>query len=138
MHAGSGITHEEMNAESVPTRLFQIWLMPNKRGAEPGWGARVFPKQPATALTLIASGDEGDDALPMHADARVFAGKLAAGTTLQQAILPGRQAYLVASAGWVSVNGVTVGTRDGLVISGEAAITITAAEGAEIVLVETA
>src|ERR1700709_1203905 len=75
MHAGTGITHAEYNLEKTPTRIFQIWLMPNKRGVAPGWGARAFPNQNSEALTLIASGDAGTTALPMHADAQVFAGK---------------------------------------------------------------
>lgn len=137
MHAGTGITHSELNREAVPTRIFQIWLMPNKRGAAPGWGARAFPKQDGDALTLIASGEPGTDALPMHADARIFAGRLAAGTTLTQALTPGRSAYLVAAKGSVTVNGVALGTRDGAAVTDESALTITASEDAEVVLVET-
>jgi redox-sensitive bicupin YhaK (pirin superfamily) len=30
MHAGTGITHAEMNRESTPTRLFQIWITPDE------------------------------------------------------------------------------------------------------------
>jgi redox-sensitive bicupin YhaK (pirin superfamily) len=111
--------------------------MPNKRGAKPGWGAREFPKQAGDSLTLIASGQPGADALPMHADAQVFAGRLAAGTTVTQALAPGRVAYLVPAKGAVTVNGVKLGTRDGAAITGETAVTITAAEDAELVLVET-
>lgn len=137
MHAGTGITHSELNRETVPTRIFQIWLMPNKRGAAPGWGARAFPNQGSDALTLIASGEPGTDALPMHADARIFAGRLAAGAIVTQALTPGRSAYLVAAKGSVSVNGVVIGTRDGAVISDEQVLTIAASENAEVVLVET-
>jgi redox-sensitive bicupin YhaK (pirin superfamily) len=137
MHAGTGIIHSEYNREATPTRIFQIWLMPNKRGAAPGWGAREFPKQAADSLTLIASGAPGADALPMHADAQVFAGRLAAGATVTQALAPGRVAYLVPAKGAVTVNGVALGTRDGAAITGETALTITATEDAELVLVET-
>ena len=44
MHAGTGIVHAEYNKEDVPTRLFQIWIMPDKRGVAPGWGTRSFPR----------------------------------------------------------------------------------------------
>ena len=138
MHAGSGITHAEYNLEKTPTRIFQIWLMPNKRGAAPGWGARQFPKQASDSLTLIASGEPGADALPMHADAQVFAGKLAAGTTLTQVLTPGRSAYLVPAKGAVTVNGQKLGPRDGAAITAETTLTITADEDAELVLVEAA
>ena len=138
MHAGTGITHAEFNEEPGPTRIFQIWLQPNKRGAAPGWGARAFPRQAAGHLTLLASGEPGTDALPMHADARVFGGRLAAGTTVVQALLPGRAAYLVAAVGALTVNGVALGERDGAAVTGEAALTLAATEDCELVLVETA
>jgi redox-sensitive bicupin YhaK (pirin superfamily) len=138
MHAGTGIVHAEYNLEAVPTRIFQIWLMPNKQGAAPGWGARAFPKQAGGALTLLASGVPGADALPMHADAAVYAGRLAAGATVTQDLAPGRAAYLVPAKGAVTVNGVAVGPRDGAAVTGETALVITATQDAELVLVETA
>ena len=73
----------------------------------------------------------------MHADAQIFAGRIAPGATVTQALTPGRSAYLVAAKGEVQVNGVTLGTRDGAVITGESALTITASAEAELVLVET-
>ncbi len=138
MHAGTGIVHAEQNEEPGPTRIFQIWLMPNQRGVAPGWGARQFPKHPGTALTLIASGTDGDDALPMHADARVFAGRLAAETTVRQTLTPGRVGYLVAATGSVTVNGVAAQARDGVVVTDETEIVITAVAPTEVVFVETA
>jgi len=50
----------------------------------------------------------------------------------------GRAAYLVPAKGRVTVNGVAVGTRDGAGIVDETAISITATEDAELVLVEVA
>ena len=44
MSAGSGIRHSEYNRESGPTTLFQIWIMLNRRGGEPSWGAKPFPR----------------------------------------------------------------------------------------------
>src|SRR6188472_2189523 len=42
MSAGSGIRHAEYNRESVPTRIFQIWIEPEKQGGEPSWGAKPW------------------------------------------------------------------------------------------------
>src|SRR5262249_47970160 len=44
MSAGSGIRHAEYNREPMPTRIFQIWIEPEKQGGEPSWGAKPFPK----------------------------------------------------------------------------------------------
>ena len=51
MHAGTGIVHAEYNRESQPTRLFQIWIQPDKPRAQPGWStsaalmSSVFPRR---------------------------------------------------------------------------------------------
>ncbi len=55
MHAGTGITHAEYNLEKVPTRLFQIWILPDRRGVAPGWSTRAFPRG-NNGLSVLASG----------------------------------------------------------------------------------
>ncbi|OYV37813.1 MAG: hypothetical protein B7Z80_11850 [Rhodospirillales bacterium 20-64-7] len=128
MHAGTGIVHAEYNMEKVPTRLFQIWILPDRGGVAPGWGTREFPRG-GNGLSVLASGrkqDEGSDALPLNADAAVLAGKLSAGQTTELSLAPGRVAYLVPVNGTVTVNGVTAGARDGVAIADERSVTIVA------------
>ena len=137
MHAGSGITHAEYNQEPGETRIFQIWLEPNRTGVAPGWGARSFPAE-GQGLRVLASGDGRDGALPLYADGAVLAGRLAAGQVVRHALAPGRRAYLVPAVGEVTVNGVAAGPRDGIAVSDEAELVITATSDAELVLVETA
>ncbi|MDE2580067.1 MAG: pirin family protein, partial [Rhodospirillales bacterium] len=75
MHAGTGIVHAEYNREAGPTRLFQIWIRPDRTGVAPGWGTREFPRS-GSGLRVLASGraaDAGAEALPLHADAAVLA-----------------------------------------------------------------
>jgi redox-sensitive bicupin YhaK (pirin superfamily) len=45
MHAGTGIVHAEYNREPAPTRLFQIWIQPDRHGVAPGWATRQFPRE---------------------------------------------------------------------------------------------
>ena len=138
MHAGTGIVHAEYNLETVPTRLFQIWVMPNRERVAPGWGTRQFPTASGD-LRVLASGRAAHDglgALPLHADAAVLAGRLAAGETIRCRLPEAGGAYIVAASGAITVNGETLGARDGAAISGESEITLASAEGAEIVLVE--
>lgn len=138
MHAGTGIVHAEYNLEPEATRIFQIWLTPNKRGVQPGWGARAFPKDRSERLAVLADGraERDADALPLHADGAVLAGTIRAGQTIIQPIGAGRHAYLVPATGRVTVNGVAVNTRDGATITGETTLTITAIEESEVVLVD--
>src|SRR4051812_14772306 len=57
MSAGSGIRHSEYNLEPGSTRIFQIWIEPTRRGGEPAWGARPFPKgDRAGRFVTLASG----------------------------------------------------------------------------------
>ena len=140
MHAGTGITHAEYNMEKDPTRIFQIWLVPNKRGVAPGWGARAFPKGEADSLKVLADGRANADgaALPLYADGAVLAGTIRAGQTMRQSLGAGRAAYLVPATGSITVNGVKVGTRDGVTVTDETELEITATEDSEIVLVDVA
>ena len=140
MHAGTGITHAEYNMEDTATRIFQIWLTPNRSGVAPGWGARAFPKDDSATLVVLADGRQEADgtALPLYADGAVMAGTIRAGQTVRQRLGAGRVAYLVPASGTVSVNGVAVGTRDGVTVSDEQEIVIAAETDAEIVLVDVA
>src|SRR5271165_1177413 len=141
MHAGTGIVHAEYNKETIPTRLFQIWIMPDRHGARPGWGMRKFPKAGAEGLSVLASGrkqDAGTETLPLNADAALLAGTLAAGQTVQVPLAKGRGVYLVPATGTITVNGVAVGTRDGVSVTDESMLTITANDTAELVLVDVA
>jgi redox-sensitive bicupin YhaK (pirin superfamily) len=140
MHAGTGIVHAEYNLEPVPTRLFQIWILPDQRGVVPGWGTRAFPRS-GEGLSVLASGraeDAESGALPLHADAAVLAGRLAQGETASLSLPPGRGLYLVPASGAVTVNGVAVGARDGAAIADEREVVVTATEPAEVVLVNVA
>jgi hypothetical protein len=138
MHAGTGIVHAEYNLEKTPTRLFQIWIHPGKSRATPGWGTRTFPKSSDGTLAPLADGRAEADgtALPLNADAAVLAGTIKAGQTVHHALGTGRIAYLVPSTGTLTVNGVTIGTRDGVTVSGVASLEITATSDAEVVLVD--
>ena len=138
MSAGTGVRHSEFNHEAVPTTLFQIWIIPRETGGAPSWGARPFPKDARSGKwAVLASGFEGDEALPIRADARVLGATLAKGSVLTHDVGEGRHAYLVPATGAVSVNGVAVNARDGVALS-EGVHRIEASEEAELVLVDAA
>ena len=140
MSAGSGIRHSEYNLEPWPTKLFQIWIQPTTEGGAPTWGAKPFPKGDRSGqFVAIASGQADDkDALPIRADARVLAATLKAGESAHYTPHKARHVYLVPAAGKLDVNGINVNARDGLAISDEPQLTITALEDSELVLVDAA
>jgi hypothetical protein len=140
MSAGSGIRHAEYNLEAETTRIFQIWIQPNRTGGAPSWGAKPFPKGDRSGkFVTLASGFENDnDALPIRTNARVLGATLKAGESVEYALDRSRHAYLVPAAGRVEVNGLTLETRDGAAITDETSIRVTALEDAELVLVDAA
>jgi redox-sensitive bicupin YhaK (pirin superfamily) len=140
MHAGTGIVHAEYNLDHEATRLFQIWILPDRHGVEPGWGTRRFPRA-GDGLSVLASGrrdDAATGALPLNADAALLAGTIRKGEAVRVRLAPGRGLYLVPAAGAVTVNGVPVGTRDGAAVADESDVVITATSDAELVLVDVA
>jgi len=140
MSAGSGVRHAEYNLESDTTRIFQLWILPNRRGGPPAWAAKPFPKDArAGKFVALASGFPNDgDALPIRTDARVLGATLKAGETTTYETGASRHTYMVAAKGAVEVNGLTLNARDGAAATGEPVLTVKALEDAEIVLVDAA
>lgn len=140
MSAGSGIIHSEMNEENEATQLFQIWIMPDEKGLPPSWGTKPFPKeQRSGSFITLASGLPGDtDALPIRANARLVAATLKAGQSTEYHIAPGRKVYLVPASGEIEINGVVAAAGDGLAISDESLLKVSAQQDSEIVLVDVA
>jgi hypothetical protein len=138
MSAGTGIRHAEYNLEAEATQIFQIWVEPDEARLEPRWATRRFPKaERAARLIALASGRAGDDgALPIHQDAAVLGAALTPGQSLTHPIGEGRRAYLVPATGRIEVNGVAAKARDGIAVTGEDILTITALEDSDILLVD--
>ncbi|MDZ3830396.1 MAG: pirin family protein [Sphingopyxis sp.] len=141
MSAGTGVTHSEFNLEDEETTLFQIWIIPDRVGGNPGWGQRDFPQADRSGrFVTLASGIEGDvessGALPIRANARVAAATVEAGSRVSYELGTGRHAYLVAAKGRVRVNGTDANPRDGVAIRDINRIDVEALDDAELVLVD--
>lgn len=138
MSAGTGITHAEYNLEDEETTLFQIWIIPDRRGEQPSWGQREFPKAAREGgFEIVASGTpEADDALSIRTDAKVAAATLAAGQSATWRTSGERHQYLVAPDGRIRVNGVEAAPRDGIAVTGEEEIVVEAIDDAQVVLVD--
>ncbi|MGZ2413082.1 quercetin 2,3-dioxygenase [Sphingomonas sp. F9_3S_D5_B_2] len=140
MSAGTGVAHSEYNQEDVTTKIFQIWIQPNRTGEKPAWGAKPFPKGNRSGqFVVLASGFANDnDALPIRTDARVVAATLKAGESAEYPLGSDRRAYLVPATGAVEIEGKLIGARDGAAITDVGTLRVTAIEDSEIVLVDAA
>jgi hypothetical protein len=140
MSAGTGVTHSEYNLEPEVARVFQIWIIPERRGERPAWGTKPFPKAArAGAFVTLASGMRGDEeALQIRADARVAGATIKAGDTVLYPLGNGRHAYLVPARGRIRVGDVIAAARDGVAVREEPEVAVTALEDSEVVLVDAA
>ena len=140
MSAGTGVRHSEWNAESEPCTLFQLWIIPERRGGEPSWGTRAFPKSARDgAFVPLASGfDNDNDALPIRANARVLGATVKAGDTVTYETSTDRHLYLVPATGRVRIEDVEANARDGIAITQRDRVTVTALEDAELIMVDAA
>ena len=140
MSAGTGVTHSEFNLEDETTRLFQIWIIPDERGVEPGWGARPFPRNDRAGrfVTLASGFSEDAGALPIHTRARVLGATLRTGESVTYETLPERHLYLVPATGKIQIDDEVAEARDGVAITGVDRFKLTAIQNSEIVMVDAA
>jgi redox-sensitive bicupin YhaK (pirin superfamily) len=140
MSAGTGVTHSEFNpSPEAGVHFLQIWLLPRERGLPPGYEQKRFPPEERRGrLRLIAAGDGRSGAVTIHQDADLWTALLQPGESVRHALAPGRYAWLHVARGAVSLNGSTLRAGDGAEVNDEAALEITAAADAEVMLFDLA
>ncbi len=136
MSAGTGITHSEFNpSESEPAHLYQIWLLPDRRGMEPSYEQKRFPRQEQlNRLRLVASPDAANGSLLIHLDARIFLASIEPGREITHELKSNRHAWLQVLHGEVAVGSNELKPGDGAAISDERAASIIGRSDAEIML----
>ena len=78
MSAGSGMTHSEFTPSSnEPTHLYQIWLLPQRKGIEPSYEQKPFDDSGMEdQLRLVASPSADHGSLTINRDAQIFLANL--------------------------------------------------------------
>lgn len=134
MTAGTGIRHSEFNAStSEPVHLLQIWLHPERKGLTPGYEQKIFEYK--DGLVRVASGSGQDGAVSIHQDVELFRGQLPANADITYPLAIARHAWVQLVAGALAVNEVPLAAGDGLALSQESGLRLTAgADGAQFLL----
>ena len=139
MTAGTGVTHSEANPLAEPLHLLHIWIMPEKQGLKPGYEQISFADHDKQGrLLLVASHDGRDGSVEIHQDVSLYDGLLAPGDHVEHTLAPGRHAWLQLVKGTVEVAGNVLHAGDGLAVSDEALVAITAKDPAEVLLFDLA
>jgi redox-sensitive bicupin YhaK (pirin superfamily) len=140
MTAGTGVTHSEFNASrDEPVHFLQIWILPRRRGLEPGYEQKAFPEdEKRNAWRLLASEDGRDGSVTIHQDVRLLVTLLDAGREVRHALAPGRHAWLQVARGRVTLDGVALEAGDGAAVSEARELVLTATADAEALLFDLA
>ena len=123
MTAGTGVIHSEKNPSDNETlHLFQIWIMPDRRGLKPRYDqARFTGTTPVgrsgELVTLVsgrvaAPGSPGTFPLFIHQDAELLLARFEAGQSVVRPIEEGRRAYVHVIEGEARIGGRTVSGGD--------------------------
>jgi redox-sensitive bicupin YhaK (pirin superfamily) len=135
MHAGTGIFHSEKNPAADTTHLLQIWIMPDKRGYEPGYEQGIMLNDTHhNRLTLIVSSDGRDGSSTIHQDADLYVGRFDAGKSVDFPLGKERFAWIQMTRGAISLSGHNLEAGDGAAISEEAVLQITSIRDSEFLL----
>jgi redox-sensitive bicupin YhaK (pirin superfamily) len=137
MSAGTGVQHSEFNHfKDQPCRLLQIWIQPDTRGVKPRYGQKSFSDDLRKKdLVLTASKDGRDGSLPIYQDVDLYAAKWPGARKTEFSFrAPNRYGWLQIVNGELTVAGQVLGAGDGLAVSGEKNISLSAAGAVEFLL----
>ena len=140
MSAGTGVQHSEFNASyEDELHLLQIWLLPDRKGHAPRYEQRDFSDEIAKGLTLLASGDGREGAIPIHQDVALYAARLKEGEIARHDFAPGRYGWLQVARGGLELGETILQPGDGVKIADEDHIAVKAlSDDAEFLLFDLA
>ncbi len=136
MSAGTGVEHSEYNASDTdPVHFLQIWVLPEKNGAAPGYEQKAFTAEEKRGrLRLVGSRDGRDGSVTIHQDVDLYATVLGKGDTVTHELTAGRKAWVQLARGSAALNGESLDPGDGVALQGPATITLSDASDAELLL----
>ncbi len=135
MAAGTGVLHSEFNpSETESVHLLQIWIKPDTKGAKPNYAERDFKSAPVGQLNLIASKTGRDGSIAINQDVELLVGKFNGGETITHALRSNRHAWLHVAEGEVTLNGQKLTAGDGVAVSEEHELKLTASKPGQVLL----
>lgn len=139
MSAGTGVLHSEQNRTDEELHFLQIWILPNAVGLEPSYEQKAFPvSERQGRLRLVVSPDGAEGSVLVHQDMRLYSAILGKREKAQYTLAPGRHAWVQVARGSGSLNGVQLSAGDGVAISDETRLDLTADEPMEVLLFDLA
>jgi redox-sensitive bicupin YhaK (pirin superfamily) len=140
MSAGTGVTHSEMNGSKTEgVHFLQIWIIPERRGIEPGYEQKAFSDDDKRGrLRLVASPNGSEGSVTIHSDQRIYAGIFGAGDSASLPLDSGRHGWAHVVRGRVRVNGKELTAGDGAALSDEPAVHVEGIDRGELLVFDLA
>jgi redox-sensitive bicupin YhaK (pirin superfamily) len=119
MTAGTGVFHSEFNpSASDLTHLYQIWLVPARKGLPPSYEQRRFADEERQGrFRLVSSPDGTDNSLTIQQDAQLYLARLTADKRITYPLNPARHAWVQVVRGHVTLAGHPLAAGDGAALS---------------------
>jgi len=138
MTGGRGIRHSKTNASRADwAHVFQIWLRPSEPWLEPGQEQKRFcAAERRDVLCVVASADARRGSLRLHQDVLMYSAMLEPGQHVVHELSQGRSAWLHVVQGEATLGDLVLSTGDGAGVTGERAVSLTAREETEILLLD--
>jgi redox-sensitive bicupin YhaK (pirin superfamily) len=133
---GPGARWTETNpSQTEGAQLFRICLGGTAAGVEPGCEQKRFSlAERRGKLCVVASPDGRNGSLRIHRDVLIYSSVFAGGQHVVHELPPGRCAWLHVVSGEVSLGDVVLTRGDGVVVATERAVSFTAREDGEVLL----
>ena len=140
MSAGTGVMHSEFNAsKDEAVHLLQIWVLPARRGDQPGYEEKHFDDAGKRGrLRIVASPDGRDGSVTIHSDASIHAALIDGDERAEYAVPAGRRVYVHVARGALAVNGEALAAGDAAMLSDVERVTLDQGEAAEVLLFDLA
>ena len=135
--AGRGARRSERNASLTdPAHVFQLCLGARPSGLEASEQKRFSTAQRRDGLCIVASPDGRRGSLRVDRDARMYSALLSPGQHVVHELSPAHSAWLHVVEGEVTFDGLVLTSGDGAGITAERAVSLTAREETEVLLVD--
>lgn len=137
MTAGRGVMHSEFNpSSSDPVHLLQIWILPERKGLDPGYDQLAFSDADLRGKFCLVAGPQAP--VTIRQDANLYIARLDEGAEVNHALAAGRHAWVQIARGAAQLNGTELKAGDGAAVSNETEIRVRAGERSEVLLFDLA
>jgi len=138
MSTGRAIRHKETNPSATDSaHIFRISLRPSQVGLDCVHEQKRFPAaQRHNLLCVVLSPDERNGSLRIQQDALVYSSILDPGHHLVHELLPGRSVWLHLICGAATLHDIVLNQGDGVGVTIEPSVSLTALENTEVLLVD--